>query len=612
MGPDWPLDDPIFALLWQVRITIAALFAVGGVWWSASRLPWYVPPTVLLALLWLLVPLEAPEPAAVLLVATPLVAVACRGIRWIAARNKPSAEEQTSESPAPDRRWRFRLSDSLWLTFLAGLGSALVAQLGRMPWPEWRTVPTSPGILSPDIAINAICFIALPTSLYAVLTLPGWWRKLLASALTLTVIAGAVAAHLENAQQQSLLLDWMHICWPLSMQGQSDPWLMFHFLLRTFLVFTFLVLLGLLLLGLAFPPRWKWTRWFGRIAAGVLLFVPLVELGLVYREMIVPPDWPEETFPPRNRRSELAAIVQRHGELNPQEWSVDDLRNSGGPNGQTSAQQVAQLFDDLDALLATDEICLFDSRTDQPQASFTTFVDLVRIRGVGRALKAQAEADWAAGRRENALRHTFLCLWLGETTQRRSTSVEALVGVALESVSTGFLTTIRQDLTLDERKQVTHQLQAVAARRESQELFLARNRTYDARIPSWRDRLYDAARRVQKIPGSMDEVWPDVCRRRDATIALLQADLAIRAYRQHHGDWPRTLADLVPDYLPEVPVDPFTHSSSLRYRAEGDGGFTLYSVGPDGCEDGGKFGNRIGIFSGCAGFDFDLDTLTRP
>ncbi|HYW79334.1 MAG TPA: hypothetical protein VE890_07130, partial [Thermoguttaceae bacterium] len=59
----------------------------------------------------------------------------------------------------------------------------------------------------------------------------------------------------------------------------------------------------------------------------------------------------------------------------------------------------------------------------------------------------------------------------------------------------------------------------------------------------------------------------------------------IRCYRLETGELPDTLADLMPDYLSEVPEDPFS-SSPLIYRRAGDE-YVLYSVGKDGIDDGG-------------------------
>jgi hypothetical protein len=55
--------------------------------------------------------------------------------------------------------------------------------------------------------------------------------------------------------------------------------------------------------------------------------------------------------------------------------------------------------------------------------------------------------------------------------------------------------------------------------------------------------------------------------------------VAAERYRRKHGNWPRTIANLVPDYLSAVPLDPFD-AKPLRYRRT-DCGAVVYSVGGD-------------------------------
>jgi len=73
--------------------------------------------------------------------------------------------------------------------------------------------------------------------------------------------------------------------------------------------------------------------------------------------------------------------------------------------------------------------------------------------------------------------------------------------------------------------------------------------------------------------------------RRAAAIAL-----AVRLYQlDHNGAWPDTLDQLVPRYLPFVPVDPMAaNDARFGYRgAPATQPFT-YSVGEDGTDDGGS------------------------
>jgi hypothetical protein len=68
---------------------------------------------------------------------------------------------------------------------------------------------------------------------------------------------------------------------------------------------------------------------------------------------------------------------------------------------------------------------------------------------------------------------------------------------------------------------------------------------------------------------------------------LLMVALALRAYRLEHGRYPETLSELVPDYLSKVPADPLAPQGPLKYRRKGSS-YVLYSVGPDGVDDGGR------------------------
>lgn len=86
-----------------------------------------------------------------------------------------------------------------------------------------------------------------------------------------------------------------------------------------------------------------------------------------------------------------------------------------------------------------------------------------------------------------------------------------------------------------------------------------------------------------------------------ARLRVALTALAAQAYRADAGHYPATLDALVPDYLPEVPRDPFVdaplrtiardpisrHHPASRQPPGGARELTIYSVGPDGVDDGG-------------------------
>jgi hypothetical protein len=64
---------------------------------------------------------------------------------------------------------------------------------------------------------------------------------------------------------------------------------------------------------------------------------------------------------------------------------------------------------------------------------------------------------------------------------------------------------------------------------------------------------------------------------------LAAAALAIRWYTlDHHGQFPQSLTDLTPKYLPSAPLDPFTDSQPLRYDPHRR---LLWSVGENQTDD---------------------------
>jgi hypothetical protein len=73
--------------------------------------------------------------------------------------------------------------------------------------------------------------------------------------------------------------------------------------------------------------------------------------------------------------------------------------------------------------------------------------------------------------------------------------------------------------------------------------------------------------------------------RTDATHRLAQLALAAEAYRAKTGNLPESPDELTPDYVARIPTDPCA-GRPLRLKRDGKD-LLLYSVGPDGKDDGG-------------------------
>ena len=90
----------------------------------------------------------------------------------------------------------------------------------------------------------------------------------------------------------------------------------------------------------------------------------------------------------------------------------------------------------------------------------------------------------------------------------------------------------------------------------------------------------------------LQALWPSFERMITVERELTQArdvamvSVALVAYRSAHGMWPATLDELIPSYLPSVPVDGFD-GKPLKYRLV-DGAPLLYSIGLDFEDNQGK------------------------
>ena len=120
----------------------------------------------------------------------------------------------------------------------------------------------------------------------------------------------------------------------------------------------------------------------------------------------------------------------------------------------------------------------------------------------------------------------------------------------------------------------------------------------------------------ERIAGSIEQVM-DSGIYAQTMVAGTRAVIAVERYRIAHGQYPETLAAVVPAFLPAVPVDPMTGNPLLYTRIENDPHlreYLVYSTGIDGIDNGGRapegdsYPNPVGI---AKGFDFIVNQPRR-
>ena len=95
----------------------------------------------------------------------------------------------------------------------------------------------------------------------------------------------------------------------------------------------------------------------------------------------------------------------------------------------------------------------------------------------------------------------------------------------------------------------------------------------------------------------------EASRRNQAYLRCAIVAVAAERYRRDKGHWPGTVDELAQDYLKAVPTDPYD-GKPLRYKPLPDG-VIVYSVGPDG-EDNGGARNRANHLAKGTDYGFRL------
>lgn len=278
--------------------------------------------------------------------------------------------------------------------------------------------------------------------------------------------------------------------------------------------------------------------------------------------------------------------------------------------------------------------------------------ELARIRGLARAIAATAYAQAAEGKSQEATQTALDGVEMGERITTGGNLLQGLVGVACCAIdrtaiwpmvdkldaSTARVTSLRlasidakapplSDILVNEKWATQASMQQVYANpttsfllqvtslHSTRSIIDAYGRKMDERARLAQgpySRTADAAPAgIALIDKTMDmplpQVWYKWCQT-SVNNRLLATALALRAYKLDHGSYPPALAALVPAYLPSIPNDPFT-AGPLRYRTTAND-YVLYSVGPDGIDDGGKPGVtvRTGVKSPTRSYFLDKDT----
>jgi len=587
----YQIGDPSLYVAHSMFVGCAALECLAAIWAVASRGHWFWRSLGVWAAWTLLVPIRLYEPAW-LFGTSSLMIMAALTTHGVWQRRRTRAVTAAAEN-GHCQPFRFALRDLFLLVLLIGLSLPGLVDVFRnyhpANWTGWL------------VSSTAVAVIALLT--YASVVGPRRRLTLLLLLIALPTWATAVRA----------AGDWTRV-WDVF---RVRLWFSADVATLSVMGAEFAIALAVLLalariVGSPMISR-QWRLACGSLLA-LLLAVSGCWLGWFYGQLLERAPRAVKVELTTNHFQRILAIANRIRTINPKELSVAELRLAVPTT--TAPQEMESLLDELLPHLAALNAVPYDPEVDATELYVGMAMPRIQgLRSLARTLQAECRAALAADDPDRAADMAFANVRLGDMLGRGGIAMDSMVGGALGGVGYTDLVRLKQNVSIEQRRALISALQRAAAEREDMQAVLTRDADFAERAYGLQSRLERVIARLGF--GEMTPAYSmlsEVVNRQAAANCLLQTDLAIRLFQDEHGHLPRNLSDLLPTYLPSIPIDPYS-GQPLKYRAA-SGDFMLYCVGWDGQDDGGKFGNAAEYHNAEraqeTGLDFDLDTLIRP
>ncbi|MCS7470512.1 hypothetical protein NZK35_27995 [Stieleria sp. ICT_E10.1] len=369
---------------------------------------------------------------------------------------------------------------------------------------------------------------------------------------------------------------------------------------------------GLFRSGAIDSPAERSTGRVARVASAALLGLYAACLIPIAVKMVPPLAQPDPIAEDAKLYEQLETTMTELMTLNPKEQTIDDLAKTGRTE---SAIEVAEAY----ASIRRSTRRVF--RAPDPLAVDADFTGLGQklnaFRSWARCMDKDAMAAVKSGEFFEASEAWRDCIHVGHGLGRGSQIAYALAGIAIEGVGQEGLVRIRNDLPVETIAELLSALITIDGQRESLESLHRRSDLVMDREMTWQYRLamhapahlsaQNPAETTTLVSPSI-QATGDAIDRRDAGLRMLMVEFAARLFDAKQRRMPTSIEELVPEFLPAVPLDPFS-GNSLIYR-QTETGFVVYSTGPNETDDGGEFGDITALYQN--GYDFDLDTLIRP
>lgn len=553
-----------------IAVLAGTLLGLFSLWLAKTKVHWSRRVLAIAALFTPIFAIPAPELAHVVVVQLAVV--------WSVVRFSSSRADRSDDASAASRRgWlRYSLRTLLVTTFVCAL---LLAEVHYFPkFVRERALPA--------------CVLGVISALVTLLVQRGWQQTgfRLFRWLIILLLAAACGAVLDLGAPGAILMGF-------TSQLGGGVQFTFHFIL-TSLQALLIGIIGALIwkpraVDAHVPRRNVPSKW-GYALICLIAFV----LAPVYYNLVRPVQVPAVNLPKPNS---LPQLVQVGKALNWRAIPNQDFESA------SRKQLRALMLDNARQLADARRLVRLPGGVPVNYSSSDLNHDSVQaLRSLARGIAAEAKLALDTRQVPESARAGLDIVWLGQRTGEGGVFIDALVGLAIESFGAFRIRQTVGKLDRATRESLIQELLLVDRNREPFDGIANREWTWSLIAGGWRSRLSALIRSLWEEDPMGLAAANYAYLRCQAQTRLLICELALGQYAADSGAPPAQLPNLVPRYLPELPKDPHDPAGdSLRYQRQGKK-WKLYSVGPDGVDNGGAIGSISNL---SAGTDFALESL---
>ena len=420
----------------------------------------------------------------------------------------------------------------------------------------WQVMPTLNVAAWVSMAVcgSAVISFAVSSWLLMYLAWQWYWRIPLAFAISLVVATLPVC------------FDWLvlslfesELYWPPDLtainifytrpNAPALEWYLLSFIVTLYLLFVLLTVKFRKRLGMA------------GILPAVLVILPMLMPSWTLFKLLTPP----EVVSLEATDNAHPAVMDLSGRIGKSQIALQDIRGE---------------LDELRELLKRPIAVPLQSMIEDEWMDEAT-----NTRAIARAIGTHGDSQLATGKLDEARDAYLLEIRYGARIRRGGLLLHMVVGVACSAGGIEPLYRCRLGCSAEQSKAIVSELITLTEQLEPDELFVERDRAWSIH-QGWHPHLQHL---MLEFAGSQllrTRFAPPV-KRELAELRLLATEFAISRYLEGHGAPPKKLEDLIPLYLPKKLDDPFSPDGQAFHYVLKELDFLLYSVGPNGVDDGG-------------------------